>query len=63
VRIPLLLVRGERSRIMTAEAAERAAASNPVARLVTIAGAHHHVLLERPASLASTVREFVTGLV
>jgi pimeloyl-ACP methyl ester carboxylesterase len=62
VRIPLLLVRGERSRIMTAEAAERAAASNPVARLVTIAGAHHHVLLERPASLASTVREFVTGL-
>jgi len=63
VRIPLLLVRGESSRIMTAEAAERAAASNPVARLVTIPGAHHHVLLERPASLASTVREFVTGLV
>ncbi len=62
VRIPLMLVRGERSRIMTTEAAERAAASNPVARLVTIAGAHHHVLLERPASLASTVREFVTAL-
>jgi pimeloyl-ACP methyl ester carboxylesterase len=62
VEIPLLLVRGERSRIMTAEAAERAAASNPVARLVTIPAAHHHVLLEHPASLASTVREFVTGL-
>ncbi len=63
VQIPLLLVRGERSRIMTADAAERAAASNPVARLVTIPTAHHHVLLERPDSLASTVREFVTGLV
>jgi pimeloyl-ACP methyl ester carboxylesterase len=62
VRIPLLLVRGERSRIMTAEAAERAAASNPRARLVTIPAAHHHVLLERPDSLASTMREFVTGL-
>jgi pimeloyl-ACP methyl ester carboxylesterase len=62
VRIPLLLVRGERSRIMTAEAAERAAASNPAVRLVTIPAAHHHVLLERPASLASSVSEFVTGL-
>jgi pimeloyl-ACP methyl ester carboxylesterase len=62
VRIPLLLVRGERSRIMTAEAAERAAASNPVVRLVTIPAAHHHVLLERPDSLASSVHEFVTGL-
>ena len=61
--IPLLLVRGERSRIMTAEAADRAAASNPRVRLVTIAGAHHHVLLERPASLAATAREFVAGLV
>ncbi len=63
VRIPLLLVRGERSRIMTAEAAERAATSNPRVRLTTIPAAHHHVLLERPDSLASTVREFVIGLV
>ena len=63
VRIPLLLVRGERSRIMTAEAAGRAAASNPCVRLVTIPAAHHHVLLERPGSLASTVREFVSGIV
>jgi pimeloyl-ACP methyl ester carboxylesterase len=47
---------------MTAEAAERAATSNSCVRLVTVAGAHHHVLLERPDSLASTVREFVTGL-
>jgi pimeloyl-ACP methyl ester carboxylesterase len=62
VEIPLLLVRGERSRIMTAEAAERAATSNSCVRLVTIPAAHHHVLLERPESLASTVREFVTRL-
>ena len=63
VRIPLLLVRGERSRIMTAEAAERAATSNSCVRLVTVAGVHHHLLLERPDSLASTVQEFVAGLV
>jgi pimeloyl-ACP methyl ester carboxylesterase len=62
VEIPLLLVRGERSRIMTVEAAERAAASTPRVRLVTIPAAHHHVPLERPDNLASTVREFVTGL-
>jgi pimeloyl-ACP methyl ester carboxylesterase len=47
---------------MTAEAAERAAASNPRVLLVTIPEAHHHVLLERPDNLASTVREFVTAL-
>ena len=61
-RIPLLLVRAERSRIMTAEAAERAAASNLVVRLVTIPAAHHHVLLERPDILALTVYEFIAGL-
>ncbi|HEY6393786.1 MAG TPA: alpha/beta hydrolase, partial [Candidatus Binataceae bacterium] len=42
IAIPLLMVRAERSRIMTAEAAERARESNPQARLVTIPSAHHH---------------------
>jgi pimeloyl-ACP methyl ester carboxylesterase len=62
VRVPLLLVRGGRSRIMTVEAAEKALRSNPLARLATIEDAHHHVPIERPAALASIVNEFVRQL-
>ncbi len=62
MRVPLLLVRGELSRIMTVEAARRAVQSNPVARLVTISGAHHHIPLERPEALARVLEEFVRAL-
>jgi pimeloyl-ACP methyl ester carboxylesterase len=62
ITMPTLLVRAERSRIMTAEATAEAAASNPVTRLVTIAAAHHHVLLERPAELARTIVDFADSL-
>jgi pimeloyl-ACP methyl ester carboxylesterase len=44
---------------MTAEGAARAVASNPLASLVTIAGAHHHVILEQPATVARTIEEFL----
>jgi len=59
VRVPLLLVRGGRSRIMTAEAAHRAQQSNPLVRLAVIDDAHHHVIIERPAALAALVERFV----
>jgi len=62
VRVPLLLVRGGRSRIMTAEAADRALKLNPLTRLAVIEDSHHHVLLERPAALAALINEFVQGL-
>jgi pimeloyl-ACP methyl ester carboxylesterase len=55
---PLLLVRAGESRILTAEAAAAAIASNPLARLVTIAGAHHHIPLERPVELAAELLKF-----
>jgi pimeloyl-ACP methyl ester carboxylesterase len=57
IRTPLLLVRGDRSRIMTAEAADAAATSNPRAELVTIPG-HHHLPLENPAGLGRTIFAF-----
>jgi pimeloyl-ACP methyl ester carboxylesterase len=63
VRVPMLLVRGGRSRIMTAEAAQRALQLNPLARLSVIEDAHHHVLIERPAALAAIVKEFVSDIV
>jgi pimeloyl-ACP methyl ester carboxylesterase len=59
VRVPLLLVRGGRSRIMTAEAARRALQLNPLVRLAVIEDSHHHVTIERPAALAGIVEEFV----
>jgi len=62
IRDRLLLIRAEHSRIMTAEAASCAIASNPMAALVTIAGAHHHVILEQPAAVARTIEEFIAGL-
>jgi pimeloyl-ACP methyl ester carboxylesterase len=60
LRLPTLLVRAEKSRIMTQESSEAAAASNPRARLVVIAGAHHHVILEKPVEVARVIWEFVT---
>jgi len=61
VRLPLLLVRAELSRILTATAAAEAAASNPLVSLVTIPATHHHVPLERPGELAVAVRAFARG--
>jgi pimeloyl-ACP methyl ester carboxylesterase len=62
IRLPTLLVRAERSRIMTAEAAEAASLANPHTRLVTIPDAHHHVLLEKPDALARVIEDFIASL-
>jgi len=61
VRIPLLLVRAERSRIMTAEAAAIASRSNPLVEVVTIPNAHHHLPLEAPESLARVIQQFAAA--
>ena len=47
---------------MTADGAQRALTSNPLARLAVIEDAHHHVPIERPAALAALVCQFVQGL-
>jgi pimeloyl-ACP methyl ester carboxylesterase len=62
ITIPTLLVRAEHSRIMTAEAAQHARSSNPKARLVTIPGAHHHVIVEKPDAVAHVLEEFAADL-
>ena len=59
ITIPTLLIRAELSRIMTAEAAAAARDSNPQVRMVEIPAAHHHVILENPAAVASIVAEFI----
>ncbi|MDO8432946.1 MAG: alpha/beta hydrolase [Candidatus Binatus sp.] len=62
IQVPTLLVRAEHSRIMTDEAAREAEASNPLAELVTILGAHHHVLLENPAAVAQVLETFAKNV-
>jgi pimeloyl-ACP methyl ester carboxylesterase len=62
ISIPTMLVRAEHSRIMTAEGAEQARGSNPKTRLVTIADAHHHVILEKPTEVARVIEEFAASL-
>lgn len=59
IAIPTLLVRAERSRIMTAESAAAACNTNSRVRLVEIAAAHHHVILENPSAIARTLSEFI----
>ncbi len=58
VQLPLLLVRAERSRIMTADAAISACHANRMVELVTIPNAHHHLPLEAPGSLAQVIEQF-----
>jgi pimeloyl-ACP methyl ester carboxylesterase len=62
ISIPMMLVRGGHSRIMTAEGAEHARAVNPNVRVVTIADAHHHVILERPEEVARLIEQFAASL-
>jgi pimeloyl-ACP methyl ester carboxylesterase len=62
IALPLLLVRAEHSRIMSVDAAERAAASNPRVCLTTIPSVHHHLLLERPDLLAQVISDFATSI-
>jgi pimeloyl-ACP methyl ester carboxylesterase len=61
LRLPTLLVRAEKSRIMTQASSEEATASNPHTRLTVIAGAHHHVILEKPTEVAKVIAEFVAA--
>jgi pimeloyl-ACP methyl ester carboxylesterase len=61
VGVPLLLVRGEQSRIMTAEAASDACRANPLVELATIPNAHHHIPLQAPGSLARVIEQFVAA--
>lgn len=58
--IPLLLIRGENSRLLSAQTAERMAELHPKLRLVTVAGQGHPPMLET-AGLPEVVEEFVAG--
>ena len=62
IRILMMLVRAERSKIMTAEGVESARIADPDVRVITIPNAHHHVLLEDPIAVARVIEEFAASL-
>lgn len=62
LEFPVLFVRGEKSRVLSAAAAARLAASCRRGRWVEIPDAHHHVLLDAPELLVSRIREFLAEI-
>lgn len=59
VEAPALVIRGERSPVLPRDVAERLGQALPAGRLVEIAGAHHHVPLDRPVEMAAALLEFL----
>jgi pimeloyl-ACP methyl ester carboxylesterase len=52
IRVPTLIVRGERSTVLSRPVAERMRAAIPLARLAEVPGAYHHLTLDAPEALA-----------
>ncbi len=59
ITAPVLVVRGELSPILPRDMAERLCAAIPQASLVEIAGAHHHLVLDRPAAFVQALDAFL----
>ena len=59
---PVLLVRGALSRVLSARAAGELAGLCRRGRAVEVVGAHHHVLLDRPAELGAAIATFLAEI-
>lgn len=59
IQAPTLLVRGERSDVLSPEVAARMVATIPDCRLVTVPGAGHSIPLERPLGFLAGVLPFL----
>jgi pimeloyl-ACP methyl ester carboxylesterase len=62
IMAPTLVVRGEWSPILPADLAVRLRDGIRDARLVEVAGAHHHLVLDRPEAFSDAVNEFVADV-
>lgn len=62
IRMPVLILRGEHSRLVSARQARRMQRRIPGSKLVTIPSAHHHVPLDNPDATAAAIGEFVASL-
>lgn len=62
LRCPTLLVRGSESMLLTSDAAQAFARELETARLIEIAEAGHHVLVDQPERLLAEIASFVATL-
>jgi pimeloyl-ACP methyl ester carboxylesterase len=62
IAAPTLVVRGERSAILPRAMAERLRAEIPAARLVEMAAAYHHLVLDQPEAFVRALRGFLDEL-
>jgi pimeloyl-ACP methyl ester carboxylesterase len=62
IRMPVLILRGEHSRLVSAQQAHRMHRRILGSRFVTIPSAHHHVPLDNPDATAGAIIEFVASL-
>jgi len=62
VACPTLVVRGEESEILSQEGARDLCAELPNGRLAVVAGAGHHVQIDRPEDVIALLRQFLTDL-
>ena len=61
ITCPTLLLRGEESQLLSAEAARDFIAQVPQGRLVEVPKAGHHVFLDQPERVDELIREFVAA--
>lgn len=59
IDVPTLLIRGQRSDILSADVAKRMAAAIPDCRLVEVVGSGHPVPLDKPDEFLAAVRTFL----
>jgi pimeloyl-ACP methyl ester carboxylesterase len=62
IGVDALIIRGEHSPVMPREAMAKVLAALPRGRGLEIAGAHHHIPLDKPAELAAAVSSWAAGL-
>jgi pimeloyl-ACP methyl ester carboxylesterase len=59
IDVPVLILRGEHSDILSEDIAAHMLAANPHAELQTLPGAGHSIAIDAPAAVASAVAEFL----
>lgn len=60
IPVPVLILRGERSDILSVHIAERMLAANPRASLVTIPGSGHSIATDAPEAVATAIDDFLS---
>jgi len=61
-RLPVLILRGEHSRLVSARQAQGMRRRIPGSALKTIASAHHHISLDNPDATSAAIAEFIASL-